>query len=137
MKHYMQDAATDLGVELPLTKLQFTAFMEEGVPRLRMKAAVTRHLLPVLLRMIEIPFPPRDDHDRRVLCLRCLCLMYEEFHSWGAGTFPQALRTLHVACAGSTSSWTAVAAVAPEAEASRNATRVRSDWEPCTVLVLR
>ena len=54
MKHYMQDAATDLGVELPLTKLQYTAFMNEGVPRLRMKAVVTRHLLPVLLRMIEI-----------------------------------------------------------------------------------
>ena len=44
---------------------------------------MTRHLLPVFLRMIEIHFPPRDDHDRRVdLCLRCLCLMYEEFYSW-------------------------------------------------------
>ena len=28
MKHYTQDAATDLGVELPLTKLQHTAFMK-------------------------------------------------------------------------------------------------------------
>ena len=70
MKHCMQDAATDLCVELPLTKLQYTAFMKEGVPRLRMKAAVTRHFLPVLLRMIEIHFPNRDDHDHRVyLCL--------------------------------------------------------------------
>ena len=35
MKHYMQDAATDLDVELPLTKLQYTTFMKEGVQRLR------------------------------------------------------------------------------------------------------
>ena len=46
IKHCLQDAATDLSVELPLTKLQYTAFMKEGVPRLRMKAAVTRHFLP-------------------------------------------------------------------------------------------
>ena len=111
-----------------------------------MKAAVTRHLLPVLLRMIEIHFQPRDNHDRRVyLCLRCLCLVYEESHSWsgeaivamGAGTVPQALRTPHVASAGSVSCWAAVAAVAPEAEESRHAPRVRSDWEPSTVLELR
>ena len=81
MKHYMQDAATDLGDELPLTKLQYTAFMKEGVPRLRMKAAVTCHLLPVLLRMIEIHLPLRDDYCRVCLCLRCLCLMYEELCS--------------------------------------------------------
>ena len=96
MKHYMQDGATDFGVELPLTKLQYTAFMNEGVPRLRMKAAVTRHLLLVLLRMIEIHFPPRDDHDRRVyLCLRCLCLMYEEFYSWSGKRSRQRARELY------------------------------------------
>ena len=75
---------------------------------MRMKAAVTRHLLPVLLRMIEIHFPPCADHDRRVyLCLRCLCLVYKEFYSWsgeaiaakGAGTIPQALRTLYMSLA--------------------------------------
>ena len=71
MKHCMQDAATDLGVELPLTKLQDTASMKEGVPRLKTKAAVTRHTLRV------------NDHDRRVhLCLRCLCLVHMEFYSW-------------------------------------------------------
>ena len=75
-------------------------FMKEGVP-LRMKAAVTRHLLPVLLRMIEIHSSPSDDHDHRVhLCLRCLCLMYEDrevIAAKRAGTAQQALRTLHVA----------------------------------------
>ena len=60
MKRYLQDATTDPSVELPLTKLQYTAFMKKGVPRLRKKAAVTRHILPVLLKMIEIHFsrPP-------------------------------------------------------------------------------
>ena len=60
MKHYTQDAATDFSGELNLTKLQYAAFMKEGVPRLRMKAAMTRHLLPVVLRVTEIHFPPRD-----------------------------------------------------------------------------
>ena len=41
MKHHMQDAATDLGMEFPFTKLHHKAFMKEGVPRLRMKAVVT------------------------------------------------------------------------------------------------
>ena len=90
MKNDMQDAATDLGVELPSTKLQYTAFMKECVPRLRMKAAVTRHLLPVLLRT------PRDDHDRRVyLCLRCLCLMYGKFYSWSGKRSRQRARELY------------------------------------------
>ena len=53
-----------------------------------------------------------------------LLLVWEAIAAKGAGTIPQALRTLHVACARSISSWTAVAAVAPEAEASRNASNV-------------
>ena len=44
MKHCMQDAATDLGVGLPSTKLQYTAFIKEGVPRLRLKAAAAAYL---------------------------------------------------------------------------------------------
>ena len=61
-----------------------------------MKAAVTRHLLPVLLRMIEIHFPPRDNHDRRVyLCLRCLCLVYKEFYSWSGKRSWQRARELY------------------------------------------
>ena len=115
MKHYMQDAATDLGVELPLTKLQYTAFMKEGVPRLRMKAAVTRHLLPVLLRMIEIllptprrPRPPSLPVPAMPLprVRGILQVVGEAIAAKGAGTFPQVHRTPHVACAGSTHSWT-------------------------------
>ena len=64
-------------------------------------------------------------------------LVGEAIAAKGTGTFPQARRTLHVACVESVSSWTAVAPVAPETEASRNASRVRSDWEPFTVLELR
>ena len=146
MKHNMQDAATDLGVELPLTKLQYTTFMKEGVPRFRMKAAVTRHLLPVFLRVIEIHFPPRDDPRPPSLPVPAMSLPHvrgvpqlvgEAIAAMGAGTKPQALRNLHVACTGSISSWAAVAAAAPQAEASRHAPRVRSDWEPSTVLQLR
>ena len=112
MSHNMQDAAA-------LTKLQCTAFMDEEVPRLRQKAVVTRHLLPVLLRMTEVHFPPRDDHDRRVyLCLRCLCfmrvalqLLEEAIAVKSAGTAPQALRT---PLSRSVSSWMAVAAPKPK-----------------------
>ena len=117
--------------------------MKEGVPRLRMKAAVTRHLLPVLLRMIEIHFPPlqRPRPPNPLVPAMSLPrvrgipqLVGEAIAAKGKGTFPQARRTLHVACVESVSSWTAVAPVAPETEASRNASRVRSDWEPSTVL---
>ena len=115
MKHYMQDAATDLGVELPLTKLQYTAFMNEGMPRLRMKAAVTRHAPPS-------PCAPQDGRDPYPTERRprppslpvpamslphvrgILQLVGEAIAAKGAGTIPQALRTLHVACAGSVGS---------------------------------
>ena len=125
---------------VPSTKLQYTAFRKASVPKLRMKAAVTRHLLPVLLKMIEIHFPPRDDQDRRIYLSHAegiLQLVGEEIVEKGARTAPRALRTLHVACAGSICSLAAVAAMAPEAEASRNASRVRPDREPSTVLELR
>ena len=114
MKHCMQDAATDLGVELPFTKRQCTAFMKEGVPRLRMKAAVMRHLLLVLLRMIEIHFPPlrRPRPPSLLVPLMSLPrvrgipqLVGEAIAAKGTGTFPQARRTLHVACVESVSSW--------------------------------
>ena len=144
MKHHMQDAATGFGVHLPLTKLQYTAFMKEGVPRLRMKAAVARHFLLVTLRMIGIHFPPRDDHDRRVfLCLRCLCLMYEEFYSWSGKRSWQRAREpnrRHFALYMSLARYRLV----PErpwlqwrAEPKHHATHHVFDWEPCTALVLR
>ena len=71
--------------------------------------------------MIEINFPLRDDHD--CACVPAMSLprvrgilqlLGEAIAAKGAGTVPQALSTLHVACAGSLSSWTAVPAVAPE-----------------------
>ena len=127
MKHCMQDAATDLGVELSSTKLQCTSFMKGG-----------------LLRIIEIHFPPRDDLDRRVyLCLRCLCLMSHKFYSWSGNRSRQrAWEPYHrhfthcKSLAGSVCSSTAVAAVAPEGR-SISASLVRSEWESSTVLDIR
>ena len=98
---------------------------------------MTRHLLPVVFRMTEIHFRPRDDHDRRVFpTSRRLCLMYEQCYSWSGKRSRQTRHfALYMSLAReSISSWTAVAAVAPEAEGPRNASRVRSDWELCGVL---
>ena len=50
---------TDLGVDLPLTKLQYTALAEGRRAKVEDEGGrVTRHLLPVPLRMIGIHFPP-------------------------------------------------------------------------------
>ena len=81
---------------------------------------------PLSLPVPSMPLP----HVRGILQL-----VGEAIAAKGAGTFPQALRSPHVACA--IGSWPSVAAVARQAEASCNASRVRSDLEPCTVVELR
>ena len=43
-----------------------------------------------MLQMIDIHFPPRV-----YLCLRCLCLMHEEFYSWLGKLSRQRVRELH------------------------------------------
>ena len=142
----MQDAATDLGVELPLNKLQYTAFNEGRRAKVEDEGGGDAPPSPCARQDDRDPSPtPRRPRPPSLLVLAMSLphvqgipqLVGEAIAAKGAGTIPQALRTLHVACAGSTGSWTAVAAVAPEAEASRNASHVRSDWEPCTVLELR
>ena len=69
-----------------------------------MKAAVTRHLFPVLLRMIEIHLPPRDDTTAQVyLRLRCLCPCTSfcfvfnvfKFYSWSGEAIAAKARELY------------------------------------------
>ena len=90
-----------------------------------------RHILLVLLRVIEIHVPLRDDHDRRVyLRLQCLCLLYEELWSWsGKRSWQRAgeLYRKHFALYGLLARdwlvpWTGgVASVVPEAKPSCHA----------------
>ena len=91
------------------------------MPTLRMKTAVTRHLLFCASQDDGDPFStPRRPRPPSLLAPAMslprvrgiLQLVWEAIVAKGAGTTPQALRTLHVACAGSIGSWTAVTAVA-------------------------
>ena len=125
VKHCMQDVATDLGVELPLTRQQHTAFMKERRAKVEDEGAGDSPPSPCAPQDDRDPCPtprrPRPPslpvpamslpHERGVPQL-----VGEVIVAQGAGTIPQALRTLHVACAGSVRSWAAVAAVAPEAD---------------------
>ena len=108
--------------------------------------AVTRHLLPVLLRKIEIHVPPATTTTAESTCACDVSASCTRNSTAGRGGDRSKGRgnctagTSHSTCrlrGRSSSSWTTVAAVAPEAEASRNTSRVRTDWEPSTVLELR
>ena len=84
MKAFMKEAADDLGcVQVSLSKLKLKAFFNNNKVCLKLKAAASRHLMPVVLRLLELHFPVRDDYDQRVYhCLRELCLMYDVLDNW-------------------------------------------------------
>ena len=105
------------------------AHVKEGVPTLRMKAAVTRHLLPVLLRMIEIHFPSTCACGVSASCTRnsTACRGSDR----GKGRWDCTAGTSHSTCRLRGIDWflDGCGCSVDEAEASRNASRVRSDRE--------
>ena len=84
MKAFMKEATDDLGcVQVSLSKLKLNAFYNKSKVCLKLKVVASRHLMPVVLRLLELHFPVRDDYDQRVYhCLRELCLMYDVLDNW-------------------------------------------------------
>ena len=84
--NYLCDAAHDLGHQMPISKL--TLGMIRGSdqrPKLKEKAGKTRGLVPIVLRMLELHFPPEGDRELRVVkCLEFLNKAYMELDNWAA-----------------------------------------------------
>ena len=79
----LQDAAHSLGVPCPFSKLTLGMLRKDGKPRLKAKAAKTRHLVPIVLTMLMEHFPAADDRElRRQKCLEYLNAAYLELANW-------------------------------------------------------
>jgi len=51
---------------------------------MKTKAAEARHLVPVVLNILRVFFPPKTDHEiLRCQCLEALSSMYDELEHWG------------------------------------------------------
>lgn len=83
--NYLADAANDLGCAMPFSKLSLGMIRGSDLrPKLKAKAAKTRALVPILLRMMSMHFPPVVERDVRVYkCLEYLHKAYTELESWG------------------------------------------------------
>ena len=86
--NYLSDAANEIGQAMPFSKLTLGMIRGSDLrPQLRAKAAVTRRLVPIVLQMLHMHFPPVDDHSlRMVRCLDFLAKAYHELEHWGAGS---------------------------------------------------
>ncbi len=83
----LRDVANDLEVPCPLSKITLGMIRQRGKPRLRAKAAKTRYLVPLVLRLLVSHFPARSDRDlRRQKCLEYLNAAYCELNEWGEGS---------------------------------------------------
>ena len=89
---WLADAAHELGVEMPFSKLVLSMLRGDDLrPRLKLKAAKTRALVPIALKLLDMHFAPRTDRElRRHSCLNYLNMAYEELSSWNARS-PQRL----------------------------------------------
>ena len=81
---WLSDAAHELGAEMPFAKLSLSMIRGDDLrPRLKLKAAKSRALVPIVLKMLEMHFPARSDREvRRHQCVKNLNLAYEELSDW-------------------------------------------------------
>ena len=86
---FLKDAAIQLGVTCPVTALALTHIRREKdlVPCLKMKAAKTRSLAPIVLQLLRSHFPPQNERENvRMHCVRQVVVMYDEFKAWKPGS---------------------------------------------------
>ena len=81
---YLKDAANDLGHEMPVSKLKLTHIRGTDLrPRLKAKAARTRRLVPIALRMLSMHFVPESEQESRIFKrLEYLNTAYQELEHW-------------------------------------------------------
>jgi len=81
-------ACKQLRMSIPVTNLTFGMFKrEQKAPKFMAKAAETRNMVPVVLKILELFFPP--DHELEVVrfnCLEALNLVYEQLKTWNAAS---------------------------------------------------
>ena len=86
---YLKDGAAALNVALPFTKMKLSMIRNgNGQPSLHLKAAKTRRLLPIVIKMLELHFPAAvgSRAARRHMCLQCLSEAYAELDAWRDGS---------------------------------------------------
>ena len=77
-------AAKKLKMPTPLTNLTLNMFKrDQKAPKLIVKAAEGRSLVPVILKALELFFPPGGEHDQtRYNCLARLDAVYHQLKNW-------------------------------------------------------
>ena len=81
--------ATHLGVEKPFTTLVVTMLRPSTSkkPRMRLKAAEGRNLLPIVTRMLQtFSLAANEREQLRLHCCQALCRCYLELKTWGEGS---------------------------------------------------
>ena len=82
-------AAKELGVECPLWDLTrgMIRVSAGAAPRLRVKAAEARYMLPITRHILAHYFPTQSDHESlRLHTVEAMLRMYQEVDSWGPGS---------------------------------------------------
>ena len=81
-------ASKHLGFDRPINGLTLLMFKQPGkTPRMRTKAAETRHLVVVVDWLFTEMFQPKNPHAvLRQRCVKQLALFYEELRIWGPGS---------------------------------------------------
>ena len=84
----LNDCAVQLGTAVPFSKMTLSMIRgEDNRPRLKLKAAKTKALAPIVLKVLETHFPPASDREqRRFSCLEFLVLSYQELDGWSASS---------------------------------------------------
>jgi len=84
---YLKAAAADLQLAWPFSRMSLENIRQNRQPRLKAKAAKTRHCIPIVAQLLTAYFPPQNEHEQtRLQCLQQLSLMYLELQNWGQGS---------------------------------------------------
>ena len=87
-------AARAAGLENPGAKLTLLRFRPKpnGPPKLTLKAADSRHYLPLLQKTLEMFFPPTTAREKVLhACVRALANVYKELDNWDPAESPPRL----------------------------------------------
>ena len=86
----IQAMAHQLGTVSPISGLTIGMIRADGnCPKLKLKAAETRYMVPIVLKILESNVPLDTDHLRlRYNCFKFLARVYEMINDWDANSPP-------------------------------------------------
>ena len=94
LENIIEMIAKRLDIEKPLHSLTITMIRPQatGKPKFKGKAAVNRHLLPILHEMLLKCFPLDTEHQKaRCHCVGAMHEAYREMEAWDPQTYPSRL----------------------------------------------